>query len=86
MHLWNQVLVDINTTFRVVHLNIVLEGLKAQLVAIFEVTIVFSMLLHCIICQVHKCVVYILKINAELCGRSAQIPLLKEEQLLVLIE
>lgn len=79
-------LVDINTTFRVVHLNIILEGLKAQLVAIFEVAIVFSVLLHCIICQVHKCVVYIFKINAELCGRSSQISLLEEEQFMILIE
>ena len=67
MHLWNQVLVNINTTFRVMFLDIILKGLKAQLVAIFEVTIVFSMLLHCIICQVNKCVVNILKVNTELC-------------------
>ena len=67
MHLWNQVLVNINTTFRVMFLDIILKGLKAQLVAIFEVTIVFGMLLHGIICQVYECVVYILKINTELC-------------------
>ena len=48
-------------------LDIILKGLKAQLVAIFEVTIVFGMLLHGIICQVYECVVYILKINTELC-------------------
>ena len=67
MHLRNQVFVDINTTFRVMNLNIVLKGLKAQLVAIFKVTIVLSMLSHCIICQVNKCVVNILKVNTELC-------------------
>ena len=86
MHLRNQVFVDINTTFRVMNLNIVLKGLKAQLVAIFEVTIVLSMLLHCIICQVNKCVVNILKVNTELCRRSSQISLLKEKQFVVLIK
>ena len=86
MHLWNQVLVYINTTISVMYINIVLESLKAQLIAVFKVTIILSMLLNCIICQVYKCVVYILKINTKLCRRSSQISFLKEEEFMVLIK
>ena len=60
-------LVDINTTLGVVNLDIVLKGLKAQLVTIFEVSVVLCMFLHRIIGQVYECVIYILKVNAELC-------------------
>ena len=56
------------------------------MVTILEVTIVLRMLLHCVIRQVYECVVYILEVNTELCRRSSQISLLKEEEFMVLIK
>ena len=86
MHLWHQVVEDAHPALWVVLIDVVLEGAEAQLVSIFEVTIVFSMLLDCIVRQMHEGIVYILEVDTELTGRGPQVSLLEEEELLVLIQ
>ena len=66
MHLGHEVVVDGDAAFRVEIVNVLLERRKAQLVPVFEVTIVFSMLLDSIIGKVHESVVDILKVDAKL--------------------
>ena len=66
MHLWHEVVVDGDAAFRVEVVNVLLECREAQLVPVFEVTIIFSMLLDSIIGKVHESVVDILQVDPEL--------------------
>ena len=53
-------LIDIDSSISVVFINIALKGWESQLITVFEVTIILSKLLHCIIRQVYKGIVNIL--------------------------
>ena len=66
MHLRHEVVVDGDAAVRVEVVNVLLECRKAQLVTVFEVTIIFSMLLDSIIGKVHESVVDILQVDPEL--------------------
>ena len=57
--------IDACSTFRIVLVDVVLKLREAQLISIFEVTVIGSMLLNGIIRQVHESIVDVLEVNAE---------------------
>jgi hypothetical protein len=84
LHLRNHVLVDVEVFIWVELVNYRLEAWKRKLVAILEVPVMLAMLLHRIIRQVHKCVVDICHINAELRRARPQVSFFEKEQVVVL--
>lgn len=50
------------------------------------VSVVFSMLLNSIVCQVDKCIVDVLQVDSEFSGRCPKVPFFEEVQVLVLSE
>ena len=86
MHLWNEVIVDTDTAFWIMLIDVVLELLEAQLIPIFEVAVVFCMLLDCVICQMHEGIVNVLEIDAVFRAGRPQVALFEEEKLVVLVE
>ena len=57
--------IDARSTFRIVLIDVVLKLREAQLISVFEVTVIGGMLLNSIIRQVHKSIVDVLKVDAE---------------------
>lgn len=59
-------IIDVDSALRVKLLYVLLKALECKLITIFEVTIVVSVLLHCIVRQVHEGVVDVLEVDSKL--------------------
>ena len=57
--------INARSTFRIVLVDIILKLREAQLISVFEVTVIGGMLLHSIIRQVNESIVDVLEIDAE---------------------
>lgn len=60
--------------------------LERHLVSILKEAIVFSILLHSVICQVNKLIIWIIWIDAEFRTRSSKITLFEKVQASIVIE
>ena len=85
MHLRHKMAINTRSTFRIVLVDVVLKLREAQLISIFEVTVIGSMLLNGIIRQVHESIVDVLKVYAEFSWRCSQVTFFEEEQVVVLV-
>ena len=65
MHLGHKMAINARSTFRIVLVDIILKLREAQLISVFEVTVIGGMLLHSIIRQVNESIVDVLEIDAE---------------------
>ena len=65
MHLRHKMAINTRSTFRIVLIDVVLKLREAQLISVFEVTVIGGMLLNSIIRQVHESIVDVLEVNAE---------------------
>ena len=66
MHLWNQVVVDIDIALCIVLINVVLELGETQHIAVLVVSIILSMLLNSVVCQVNESIIDVLQVYAKL--------------------
>ena len=86
MHLGHELVIDGDATFGVELVDVLLEGREAQLITVLKVTVILGMLLHRIVGQVHKSIVDVLQVDAELRAGGAKVALPEKEELVVLIE
>lgn len=68
-------LVDVDLCRGVLLIDAVLEGLEGWLITVFELAIACWVLLNGVIGQVHKGIVYVLEVDAELSAAHAQVAL-----------
>lgn len=66
MHLRYQVVVDIDIAVCIVLINVVLELGETQHIAVLVVSIILSMLLNSVVCQVNESIIDVLQVYAEL--------------------
>ena len=57
---------DTDAFVRIILIYVALKSRETQLIAIFKVAIVLSKFLHCIVGEMHECVVNVLKIDTKL--------------------
>jgi len=86
VHLRHQVIVYTHATFWVVLIDILLELWERKHVSVLVVSVIFSMLLNSIVCQVDKCIVDVLQVDSKFSGRRPKVPFFEEVQILVLRE
>lgn len=79
-------LVDIKVLFRVELIDDCLEPRERELVAIFKVTVVLTVLLDCVVSQVHKGVVYVGYIDRKLRRTRPQVTFFEEQKVMILSE
>ena len=75
-----------HATFWVVLIDILLELRERKHVSVLVVSVIFSMLLNSIVCQVDKCIVDVLQVDSKFSGRRPKVPFFEEVQILVLSE
>lgn len=86
MHLRHKVPIHGHAILSIVGIDVLLELREGQLIAIFEVAVVFRVLLHRVVRQMNESIVDILQIDAEFCRGCPQVAFFEEEYLMILIK
>lgn len=86
LHRWHEVSPHVDAAVWLLLLEELLEAVEAELVPVLELAVAVESLLHGVVGEVHSSVVDVLGVDREDGGRRADVTLLEEVEVVVLVQ